>query len=81
MACGTPVIVSNSGGMPELVDNKTGIIFDNNSNFEENLYQAMIHCFDIKFSKKGLISNASKYNIENYCNNFLLLMEDESNEK
>ena len=41
LACGTPVVTYRTGGSPECIDEKTGIVVDRND--EEALYHAILH--------------------------------------
>ena len=68
-SCGNPVIVTNSGGMPELVNSKTGIIIERN-NVVDNLKKAMSKIIDMEFEKDNIIKYSHNYSIESYCDNF-----------
>lgn len=76
MASGIPVICTNSGGLPELIDDKCGIIVDR-TNLTQNLNQAIKKVYDNKellenysrnaklrsqnFSRKQYVANFWKY--------------------
>ena len=55
MASGIPVICTNSGGLPELIDDKCGIIVDR-TNLTQNLNQAIKKVYD----NKELLENYSQ---------------------
>ncbi len=66
-----PVIGTNMGGIPEIVDqNKTGILINNN-NLENELEKAIIY-----FSKKKNILN-NMINIESKLNDFNICIQVE----
>ena len=55
MASGIPVICTNSGGLPELIDDKCGLTVDR-TNLTENLNQAIKRLY----ANKELLKNYSK---------------------
>lgn len=71
MACGNPVIVSDSGGMMELVNENVGLIFKRNGNFVENLYECMEKIRDIKYDSKLIRQHSELYSKEKYIENFI----------
>lgn len=82
MACGNPVIVSNSGGMPELVNDSVGIIIDREHNFIDNLYNGMKKIRYQEFDKNVIIEHSHAYTKEKYVSSFVerLNGEDYENE-
>lgn len=78
LAAGHPVIISNSGAMPELINNNVAIVVNKNSNFVNNLYKAL---FKAKSSttniKKSCILQAKKFDKSNYINRFIELLSEE----
>ena len=61
LACGTPVITFNTGGSPEIIDSKCGIVIENRS--VENIKKAIIKvCEEKAFSTEDCVKRASKYN-------------------
>lgn len=80
MACGNPVIVSNSGGMPELVNNSVGIIFEKNNNFVDNLYHAMKKIRYQEFDKNTIIKYSHSYTKENYVSSFVKRLKGDNYE-
>ena len=75
MSSGIPLIVTNSGGIPEYIDKKYIINLDINEDLIDNLYKSMEYL--IKNPKKRLINAENskiyvdKYNVNTYYNNFL----------
>lgn len=68
MACGTPVIASNAGGSPEILDfGKFGLLF--NPLDAESLSKTMVHFIENRneFSVEVLKDNAKKYDHTNVC--------------
>lgn len=59
LCCGTPVIASNVGGLPELIDKNNGILI---SNYEEDIIKAVDHCIfhKSKYNRKDIALAASK---------------------
>lgn len=60
LACGTPVIVSNSTAVPEMITSNCGIVV--NENTTENYYETLVN-LKRKFSKEDCISWASNFDI------------------
>lgn len=68
MACGTPVIASNAGGSPEILDHgKFGLLFEPLN--AESLTRKMIHFKENigEFSSKALKEEAKKYDHRKVC--------------
>lgn len=80
MACGNPVIISNSGGMPELVNPSVGRIVDKNIEFVENLYKKMKEIQKIKFDDKTIIEHSHMFTKEKYIDSFIESLGDKSYE-
>lgn len=79
-ASGMPLILTNSGGIPELVSRDGSIIVEKNKNITENLYKA-INTFIQDKDKilemgKAARKNAEKYNKKYYYNNFIEIMKE-----
>lgn len=73
MSAGNPVIISNSGAMPELVDDECSIIVNKGENFINELSKSIIL---IKkkynnYDKKTIKDQANKFNSEKYYKNFV----------
>lgn len=83
LACGNPVVVSNMGALPEIINNaKCGKIAIYDENYVENLKENMIYFLNlerekIKNLKKEAVTTAKKYTKEIYIQNFLKLIEEE----
>lgn len=75
LASGNPVIITKSGGIPELVNNKCSIIVEKNENLVDNLLKAMELVMKKEFDFKDCIEQASKFNEEQYISNFLDRLE------
>lgn len=78
MASGIPVICTNSGGLPELIDDKCGIIVDR-TNLTQNLNQAIKKVYDNKellenYSKNAKIKSQN-FSREQYVANFWKYLE------
>lgn len=74
-----PIICTNSGGLPELVNTKCGIIVSR-ENLKDNILRALnkyskINDKEIEIMKKNARSNSKNFSIDNYIKNFWLLME------
>lgn len=78
-ACGNPVIVSDSGGMPELVNDSNGVVFSR-ENFVENLVDAMLNITVKNFNSNVLTNCALKFSKEVYVNRFIELVKEDNDE-
>ena len=78
MASGIPVICTNSGGLPELIDDKCGIIVDR-TNLTQNLNQAIKKVYDNKELLENYSQNAKirsqNFSREQYAANFWKYLE------
>lgn len=78
MASGIPVICTNSGGLPELIDDKCGIIVDR-TNLTQNLNQAIKKVYDNKELLENHSQNAKlrsqNFSREQYVANFWKYLE------
>ena len=78
MASGIPVICTNSGGLPELIDDECGIIVDK-TNLTQNLTRTIKKIYDNKDSLKNYSQNAKlrsqNFSREQYVTNFWKYLE------
>lgn len=79
MAAGLPLVVTKSGGIPEIVDNESAFIIDKNENLILNLAEKLdilIENPDLrrKMGEKGR-KRAELFGMENYLNNFCNIIE------
>lgn len=79
-ASGMPIILTNSGGIPELVTKETSNVIERNSNVIKNLYEAMLEFIKdrnkiYEMGKKAR-ENAEKYNKKYYYNNFIKILKE-----
>lgn len=83
MASGNPVIISNSGAMPELVNEKCSIIAEKNENYIENLSRAIIYMVEnySKFNLENVRKQAEVFNSTVYFDTFVELVEKNSKNK
>ena len=78
LAAGHPVIVSNSGAMPELVNNNVAIVVNKSFNFVNNLSEALLKVKSNTTNNKRLcILQAKKFDKSNYINRFIELLSEE----
>lgn len=73
MGLGIPVIVSNSGGMPELVTNDTGIIIDSNEDkltYELELAMKRFLEGNANFNKERIVKCALRFSVFQYVETF-----------
>lgn len=66
IACGTPVVTFETGGSPEMVDEKTGIVVPK-GNYEMFVSAIIDICEKNKFKKDDCISKAHNEFLDNYC--------------
>jgi glycosyltransferase involved in cell wall biosynthesis len=69
MSCGVPVIATNEGSIPYILDDKSGIIIDNVQKLRDALYEAQVSLFN----KESAI-----YCRRRYLNNFTLEIFDDN---
>lgn len=85
MASSLPVIITNSGGMPEVVDEKCAYIIEKDEKLIDNMTQKIDYLIEHPYvrEKMGMYSRkrAEKFEIEQYLINFYKLMEKIKNEK
>lgn len=62
IACGTPVVTFNTGGAPETVDNKTGIVVSGNS-MAENIKAITDVCENHVIKREDCIKKAKDFNM------------------
>lgn len=79
ISAGIPVVISNSGGMPEIIDNDNKVIV-RRENIIDDLYEMMNKLYKNDKLIKEIIQKQfiaiKKFNKENYCNNFQQLIEN-----
>lgn len=75
LAAGHPVIITNSGAMPELINDEVACIVENDDNIINNLFNALLH---VKKNRKKMkdkcLIQAKKFDKSNYINKFLELL-------
>ena len=72
LGMGIPVVISNSGGMPELITDDCGIIVssledDIVKELENALYRVI---FERKYNKNNILKRAKMFSKEKYVNTF-----------
>lgn len=79
MASGNPVIISDSGGMPELVNNRCGIVVKRGDEFVNSLAESMLYlienellCYDMG---RYAMKQAQKFDVELYIQNYNNLID------
>ena len=75
LACGTPVITYNTGGSPEIVDDKTGIVIEKR-NIKEVAKIIEREKNDYSFKKEDCIDKAKEYNLVNMCSSYQSLYKE-----
>ena len=79
LASGHPVIITNSGGMPELVNENVAKIIDKN-HFELEMYNCIMSISKHQFFEKDQIKKYSRnFSKEKYINRFIELIEGRDN--
>lgn len=75
MAAGLPLIVTRSGGLPEIVDNKCAILLENDDKLSENLASAIIQLYRDPDLRKQMSVHAKErsrmFDKEKYARSFL----------
>lgn len=76
LAAGHPIILTNSGAMPELVSGDVAITIDK-LNFENEMLEAINNIKTYKFYERNkLIEYSKKFDKENYIETFITLMNE-----
>lgn len=79
MGLGKPVIVTDSGGMPELLSDDTGMIIDSNeNNIQDGLLVSMETIIEEKFQfdSEKIVERARNFSLERYVDTFERYLED-----
>ena len=78
MSSGLPLIVTKSGGMPEIVDDKCAFIIDRFEKFEENISEKLDYLIENPEIRKEMGKHAKErakeFGLEKYLSNFYELM-------
>lgn len=81
MFCGLPIITTNSGGIPEYVNNKCAIILDRDDNLINNIAISIDYLLnnDKIMNEMGKYAkeNSKKYTLENYYRQFIKILNKE----
>ena len=59
LACGTPVVTFKTGGSPEILDEKTGIVVEKNN--IDSFEKAIVEACDGKFTKEACLEKAKSF--------------------
>lgn len=79
-ACGTPVITFNSGGSPECISEKSGVVV--NKDDVDTLEKEILHiCETIPFSAADCVTQARKFDMNEKFSQYIDLYESLYNEK
>ena len=83
MAVGNPVIISESGAMPELINDKCAIVANKKENFVQNLRDSMVMIKKSykQFDKNTIKKQAAKFNSNKYYKEFVKYIRSEENDK
>lgn len=74
LACGTPVLTFNTGGSPEVIDEKCGKVVERND--VDAMEDAIIHICSGEISKENCISGARLFNKKSKFKEYVDLYED-----
>lgn len=78
MFCGLPIITTNSGGIPEYVNNKCAILLDRDDNLIDNIAMSIDYLLnnDKVMKEMSICSkkNAKKYTLDNYYKQFIKIL-------
>ncbi len=79
MSSGLPLIVTNSGGMPEIVDDECAFIIDRDENLIKNLKEKLDYLAENPEIREKMGAHgkerAKQFSMEKYLNNFYELMK------
>jgi teichuronic acid biosynthesis glycosyltransferase TuaC len=68
LACGIPVVASNVGSIPNIIDASNGNISDGND--PEDLFEKLIFCLDNNWDRMRIRSSVADYNWEDCANRY-----------
>lgn len=78
--CGLPIITTNSGGIPEYVNDKFAIIIDRDENIVNSLVKEIKEIiYDkkrLKKMSKSALEFSKQFNLSNYYENFISIIEE-----
>jgi|WetSurMetagenome_2_1015567.scaffolds.fasta_scaffold13622_2 spore coat protein SA len=78
LAGGLPLIVTRSGGMPEIVNNECAIILERNDNLSRSIADSILLLYEDDALRYRMSQNAIKrvgpFNKETFASNFLMLI-------
>lgn len=74
LACGTPVITFNTGGSPECINEKSGVVVEYN-NIEDLVKQINRICTEIPYAAEDCCAVGSSFNKNNKFKEYLALYE------
>lgn len=80
LASGHPIIVANSGAIPELVTKKCAVIINKNKKYIQNLKEGLITITAANMNKKDCLTQAKMFSKERYIKTFLKLLAGENDE-
>lgn len=75
LACGTPIITYNTGGSPEVIDEKCGSIIEK-GNIDALEKEIIRICENKLFSKQDCLNKAKEYSAENKYNEYVELYKE-----
>lgn len=83
LASGKPLIVTNSGAIPELVNDNVAITIEKNDKIVNNLNKAILKYIEEKekYKRENSINIAKKYTQEKYCKKFEELVGKKEDEE
>lgn len=80
MSSGLPLIVTKSGGIPEIVDNECAIVLEKDNNLIKNLTESIDELIEDANKRKNMGNHGrkivEKYGMEKYLKNFYKVMEE-----
>lgn len=75
IACGTPVLTFRTGGSPEMIDDKTGIVVDT-ENIDSLVREIERICNEMPYTQEDCLRRATQFEAQRCFIEYLDLMED-----